>query len=35
LPLNRGDYEIDAIMRIYAPDLERFATWTAPTAERM
>jgi hypothetical protein len=35
LPLNRGDYEIDAIMRIYAPDLERFATWIAPTAEKV
>jgi hypothetical protein len=35
LPLNRGDYGIDAIMRIYAPDLERFATWIAPTAEKI
>jgi len=26
LPLVRGDYGIDIIMRIYAPDLERFAT---------
>lgn len=33
LPLVRGDYGIDVIMRIYAPDLERFANWTAPTAE--
>jgi hypothetical protein len=33
LPLNRGDYGVDVIMRIYAPDLERFATWTAPKAE--
>ncbi len=33
LPLVRGDYGIDVIMRIYAPDLERFATWTAPKAE--
>ena len=35
LPLVRGDYAIDVIMRIYAPDLERFATWTAPVAERL
>jgi hypothetical protein len=34
LPVNRGDYGIDLIMRIYAPDLERFKTWTPPKAER-
>lgn len=33
LPLVRGDYDIDVIMRIYAPDLEKFATWTPPVAE--
>ncbi len=33
LPLERGDYGIDVIMRIYAPDLERFKNWTAPKAE--
>ncbi len=33
LPLVRGDYGIDVIMRIYAPDLERFAIWTGPRAE--
>ena len=35
LPLVRGDYGIDIIMRIYAPDLEKFATWTPPVAERL
>ncbi len=35
LPLNRGNYGIDLIMRIYAPDLERFKTWSPPKAERM
>ncbi len=34
LPINRGDYGIGVIMRIYAPDLERYKTWTAPKAER-
>ena len=33
LPLVRGDYGIDIIMRLYAPDLERFKTWDAPKAE--
>ena len=33
LPLVRGDYSIDIIMRFYAPDLERFKTWDAPKAE--
>ena len=35
LPINREDLEIGPIMRIYVPDLERFATWTAPTAEKL
>ena len=35
LPLVRGDYGIDVIMRIYAPDLEEFANWTPPVAERL
>ncbi len=35
LPINRGDYEIDLLMRIYAPDLERYKTWTAPKAARI
>jgi len=32
LPLVRGDYAVDLIMRIYAPDLGRFADWTPPRA---
>jgi hypothetical protein len=35
LPLVRGDYDIDVIMRIYAPDLDRFAEWTPPVAEKL
>jgi hypothetical protein len=35
LPLVRGDYGVDISMRIYAPDLERFATWSPPKAERI
>ena len=35
LPLVRGDYDIDVIMRIYAPDLEAFASWPQPVAEKM
>jgi hypothetical protein len=33
LPITREDLEIGPIMRLYEPDLERFETWTAPTAE--
>ncbi len=33
LPINRRDQNLDAIMRIYVPDLEKLATWTAPRAE--
>lgn len=35
LPLVRGDYAIDVVMRIYAPDLERFSEWTPPVAEKL
>jgi len=35
LPINREDVEIGPIMRLYEPDLERFANWKAPTAEKL
>ena len=35
LPINRGDYGLDVIMRIYAPDLEGFRTWEPPKSERV
>ena len=35
LPLNRGDYDIDLSMRIYAPDLKRFANWTQPVVRKI
>jgi hypothetical protein len=35
LPINREDIGIGPIMRLYAPDLERFETWSAPKAERL
>jgi hypothetical protein len=35
LPINRGDYDIDVIMRLYAPDLERYKTWSPPKAEKL
>ena len=33
LPLNRGDYGIDVILRLYVPDLEKFKDWSPPKAE--
>jgi hypothetical protein len=33
LPINRKDEEIDVIMRIYVPDLEKMKDWTPPKAE--
>ncbi len=35
LPVTRGDYGLDLIMRMYAPDLGRCKTWSPPKAERM
>jgi len=35
LPINREDIEIGPIMRLYEPDLERFASWEAPKAGKL
>jgi hypothetical protein len=35
LPLNRKDEEIDLILRVYVPDLERMKNWIAPKAEKL
>jgi len=35
LPIEHGDYGIGPVMRIYAPDLERFESWKPPVAERV
>lgn len=35
LPINRRDENIDAVLRVYVPDLERLKTWTPPRAERL
>jgi hypothetical protein len=35
LPIQRKDENIDVILRIYVPDLEKFQTWTTPKAERL
>ncbi len=33
--LNRGDYGIDVILRLYVPDLDKFKTWSPPMAEEL
>jgi len=35
LPLNRKDEEIDLILRIYVPDMEKIKTWKAPVAQKV
>jgi hypothetical protein len=35
LPLVRGDYEIDVILRLYNPDLDAFENWTPPVARKI
>jgi len=35
LPIERGDYEIGPVMRVYDPDLEKFADWKPPVAEQV
>lgn len=33
LPINRKDENLDIILRIYVPDIEKLETWTIPKAE--
>lgn len=33
LPIQRGDYGLNLVMRIYCPDLKRLEEWTAPRVE--
>ncbi len=33
LPITREDLDLDVIMRVYQPDLEKMKTWKAPKAE--
>ncbi len=35
LPINREDLELNMILRIYAPDLEKMKTWQAPKAMKI
>jgi len=35
LPLNRGDYDIDVVLRLYVPDLEKYENWELPKAEKL
>ena len=35
LPINREDMDLDIIMRLYAPDLEKYKTWTPPKAKKL
>ena len=35
LPLNRKDEEIDLILRIYVPDMEKMKTWKVPKAVKL
>lgn len=35
LPINRKDEDLDIILRIYVPDLEKVKNWKAPLAEKM
>jgi len=35
LPITREDLELDVIMRVYQPDLNKYRTWKAPKAEML
>jgi len=35
LPLNRGDYGIDVVLRVYVPDPEKLKSWEPPKSEAL
>ena len=35
LPINRKDEDMDIVLRIYEPDMEKMENWKAPVAERL
>jgi len=35
LPINRKDEDLDIVLRVYVPDLQKMKTWTAPKAEKL
>ena len=35
LPINRKDEDMDTVLRVYVPDLEKMKTWTPPKAEKL
>lgn len=35
LPISRMDENMDIILRIYVPDLEKMKTWSSPKAEKL
>ncbi len=35
LPINHKDEDIDVVLRVYVPDLEKMKTWQAPKAEKL
>ena len=35
LPINRKDENLDIILRVYVPELDKLETWTAPLAEKL
>jgi len=35
LPINRKDEDLDIVLRVYVPDLEKMKTWQAPKAEKL
>jgi hypothetical protein len=35
LPIERKDLDMNMVLRLYAPDLEKMKTWKAPVAEKI
>jgi hypothetical protein len=35
LPITREDLDLDIVMRLYIPDLARYANWSPPVARRI
>lgn len=35
LPINRGDEDLDILLRVYVPELDKIAAWEVPLAEKL
>ncbi|MFK8038675.1 MAG: DUF1214 domain-containing protein, partial [Crocinitomicaceae bacterium] len=35
LPINRGDEDLDILLRVYVPELDKISDWKVPNADKL